>query len=310
MSAGTKDLEKDVQVVSERDIRFFSVQKPHQVAAVGQKIIEAARAHIQEELAAAMAAVKEKLPEDIDEASALKHYDNDKYVDFWQQARLRIMGEEIESRPWQYIFIQSSAPNAFVTEILPRRFFITSGMLEVATTADELAMVLGHEVSHLIMGHVSQTNQVETMLRTVEVLFLSLDPTAGLVSLAVIGALAAVHKALAAAHSRENEREADDLGVQLAAKACFDTVKGVHVMRKMHEHSIASATQPPSDSSMIRMMDTHPPSMERFRHLQTRSQTENPSKYVDEKCATVSSRLYGALWGTSRDGSDEDIDKK
>jgi Zn-dependent protease with chaperone function len=304
-----KNIEEDVIIVSEKDIRFFSPQKHHQVAAVGQKIIEAARAHVEEELTAAMAVVKEKLPDDIDKASALAEYEKDRDVDFWQQARFRLMGEELESRPWKYVFIKSSAPNAFVTEILPRFFFISSSMLDVASTADELAMVLGHEVSHLIMGHVSQTNNVETMLRTVEVTLLSLDPTAGLLSLAVIGSLAAVHKALAAAHSRENEREADDLGVKLAARACFDTVKGVHVMRKMHEHSVAAATTPRNDSSIIRMMDTHPPSMERFDHLRQKSKMENPSKYQEQGCATVGTRLYGALWGSRRDAGNA-VDKK
>jgi Zn-dependent protease with chaperone function len=304
LSTGVTDLEKDVQIVTEHDIRFFSQQRHHQVAAVGHKIIEAARAHVQEEVEAAMAAVKAKLPEDIDEASALLQYDRDPTVQYWHQARLRIMGEEVVGRPWQYIFIQSPAPNAFVTEILPRRFFITSAMLDVATTADELGMVLGHEVSHLILGHVSQTNQVETILKTAEILLLSLDPTSGLLSLGVIGALAGLHQFLAAAHSRENEREADDLGVQLAARACFDTIKGTHVMRKMHDHSISAAASPPTDSSIIRMMDTHPPTMERFEHLQRKSQTENPSKYSDQNCATVSSRLYGALWGSKKQSND------
>jgi Zn-dependent protease with chaperone function len=308
LSTGTKDIEKDVQIVSEKDIRWFSHQRHHQVACVGQKIIEAARAHVQEELASAMAEVNKKLPEDIDQESALQHYDKDATVQFWHQARLRLMGEEVESRPWQYIFIQSAAPNAFVTEILPRRFFITSAMLDVATTADELGMVLGHEVSHLILGHVSQTNQVETLLRTVEILLLSVDPTSGLLALAVIGALAALHKAFAAAHSRENEREADDLGVQLAARACFDTVKGTHVMRKMHEHSVSAATDAPeqdnSSGKLVRMMDTHPPTMERFEYLQKRSETENPAKYADQNCATVTSRIYGALWGSNKPSSD------
>jgi Zn-dependent protease with chaperone function len=308
LSTGTTNIEKNVQIVTEHDIRFFSTQRHHQVAAVGQKIIEAARAHVQEELAAAMAAVKQKLPEDIDENSAMIQYDKDPTVQYWHQARLRIMGEEVESHPWQYIFIQSPAPNAFVTEILPRRFFITSAMLDVATTADELGMVLGHEVSHLILGHVSQTNQVETLLKTLEILLLSLDPTSGLLSLGVIGALAAAHKVLAAAHSRENEREADDLGVQLAARACFDTVKGTHVMRKMHDHNISAAATPPADSGIIRMMDTHPPTMERFEYLQRRSQTENPSKYADQNCTTVSSRIYGALWSSTRRGSDTAAD--
>lgn len=151
------------------------------------------------------------------------------------------------------------------------------------------------QVSHLILGHVSQANFFETVLRTLEVLFLSMDPTSGLLSVAVIGLLAGTRKALTAAHSRENETEADILGIQLAARACFDTSVGSKVMYKMNQLRISAEPAPVSEASLFRqLLDTHPPTLERYQRLQNLSETENHSKY--NECATVATRLYNALW--------------
>jgi Peptidase family M48 len=346
LGVGVKSMDDQVLILSETEIRQLSASRPHQVAAVGHRIISAARDYVQDELQKAMQLVE--LPIDMAPELAMGEYMKDEQVQFWYNAALRLLGEGHQPipgssassssgsggvgfattprKPWQYIFIESAVPNAFVTEILPQRFFITTAMLQVAETPDELAMVLGHEVSHLILGHVSQSNQVETFWRTIEVLLLSLDPTEGLIALAVIGALATMRQALMAAHSRENEYEADELGIVLTARACFDTVAGVEVMRKMAEQAIAPATSPagakkaatadsvsplptssrspppPSQVVLTRFLDTHPPTMERYRILQEKSETENYTKYDHEQCASISRRLYAAIWGSSADG--------
>ena len=75
-------------------------------------------------------------------------------------------------------------PNAFVSEILPQKIFVTTGLFDkFVNNDDELAMILGHEVSHLIMGHFSVSSFYESMIRGAEILVLMLDPTEGLVSL-------------------------------------------------------------------------------------------------------------------------------
>ena len=107
-------------------------------------IVQAAREYVKEQLQAAMDDCKSKLPPDISQADLVTAMQNDEAVQEWQQARLRLEGE-YGDKTWQYIFVQTKNPNAFVTEILPQRFFITSSMLQIAETSDELAVVLGHE---------------------------------------------------------------------------------------------------------------------------------------------------------------------
>jgi Zn-dependent protease with chaperone function len=297
MSSGVTDM-RHVTVLGDWEMnrrRFGSGHEHHHVAAVGQKIIQAARDHVQAELRESIAKVRAQLPDDMAESIIEEHYKKDEACIFWYDAALRLMGES--DRPWQYIFIQTSLPNAFVSEILPQRFFITTGLLELAETADELGFVLGHEVSHLILGHVSSANQVEMFLKTLEVLLLSIDPTAGVLSLFVIGGLAAARRAVMAANSREHEREADDLGVEIAARACFDTIKGAEVMKKMYH--LSTLERPLSSistgSKVAHLYDSHPPSEERYDTIVAKAQEVNPDRY--DECATVSQRLFSFVWG-------------
>jgi Zn-dependent protease with chaperone function len=259
-----------------------------------------------------------KLPSDCSQDDRLLAYRRDSQVQFWNDARLRLQGE-YGDKQWQYLVMEADVANAFVTEVLPQRFFLTTGMLKVATTANELAVVLGHEgtnkcqrlvetflyyahirpaflVSHLILGHVSDANLFETVLRTIEVLLLSIDPTAGAISLFVIGGLAAARRALSAGNSRINELQADELGLKLAAKACFDTRQGCEVIRKMHEHKVAA--QPKADSQLQLLYDTHPPTLERYERMVEQSKVDNSTG--QKQCATVASRLYNAMWSSNR----------
>jgi Zn-dependent protease with chaperone function len=315
LSTGCTSMD-DVDVIDDEHIKYHSFRRSDQVAIVGHKIISAARNIVESRLQNAMMVVKAKLPTDITPEQELQAMSADPDVQFYYNARLRINGEQIDKSIWQYVFIKSSTPNAFVTEVLPRKFFITTAMLQVATTPDELAVVLGHEISHLILGHVSSANKVETLLRTIEVLLLSMDPTAGALSVLVIGAIYAARRLVSAAYSRENEVQADALGLEIAASACYDTVAGCKVMYKMHHvaHGTsqvsakdskipdvvdAETLKAPSSSSsaIVRLMDTHPPSLDRYETMLVTAQNgENYTKYIN--CANMSRRLFNALWGT------------
>jgi Zn-dependent protease with chaperone function len=162
-------------------------------------------------------------------------------------------------------------------------------MLDMIQNDDELALVIGHEVSHLILGHVSQRNLAETVLRTVEVLILSLDPTEGVLTLAVVGGLATLRNALTAAFSRDHEREADELGMKLAAMACFDTQRAAAVFRRLHENE-----KLPKPSKFLSFVDSHPPSEERYRDLVLASESENANSYPN-RCAAVQKKMQ-SVW--------------
>ena len=61
-------------------------------------------------------------------------------------------------------------PNAFVSETTPYTIYVTTSILEnVISNDDELALLLGHELSHLLLAHSTQAMEAERNLKTLEV---------------------------------------------------------------------------------------------------------------------------------------------
>lgn len=226
-----------VMILTDQDKRKLKLsrkEKHCKVAAIGQRLVQSAKAYLLEEIEAAEKEARKQLaptatPEEVEE-----FFLKDKKVVKWREAYERLMGESPELCIWRYVFISSPFPNAFVTEVLPHRIFITTAMLDVAETPDELAFVLGHEISHLILGHVSISNQIESFLSSIEIILLALDPTEGLLSIFAVRFFQWLHDVASASISRDHEAEADAMGIMLAARACFDTHKGSHVLYKMN----------------------------------------------------------------------------
>jgi len=271
-------------------------------AIVGEKILRAARQYVKSNLADAVKEAASRLPPEsvADDTKLYEALELDEEVDGWTKARQQVHGH------WQFVLIPSSIPNAFVSEMLPRRIFITTAMFEeFIASQDELALILGHEISHLILGHSSTMNSFESSYRTLEVLLLSLDPTSGLLSLAFMGFLASVRSAIGAGYSRDHERQADELGVKLCAMACYDTRAASEVMHKMHVENVESGG---ATANMPSFFDSHPPSDERYRSLLDESKNENPNKY-EENCATLKSLFFEAIKPEVR-GSPEEVRAK
>ena len=131
--------------------------------------------------------------------------DKDREVQKWMQAKIRINGDNLNVDPWRFIFLGSGAyPNAWVTELLPKRIFVTQSPLDFCANVDEVAFVLSHETSQLILGHRSHANDLELSLKTTEIVLLSLDPTAGLFPFVVVGLPGLLRRVVELTYSREH----------------------------------------------------------------------------------------------------------
>ena len=280
---GTAADDSEVQPTSttiyERERQF------RRVGTVAERMTGVARKFVDEELQKIMSARMEELPKSIvdDEDKLYRTLLRDDEFRLWAHAKQRMEGK------WRYHLITSDIPNAFVSELLPQRIFVTTSMLEkFVHTDDEMALILGHELSHLILGHVSNSNTLGTFLRTVEVLLLSIDPTEGVLSLGFMSLLAGSRAALTAANSRDNEAEADALGIKLSAMGCYDTRAAAEVFDRMHKHDTesgeAKAEEAMSSSgSLLSFLDTHPPTEERYEYLIRASEEENAERYSTAK---------------------------
>jgi predicted Zn-dependent protease len=140
------------------------------------------------------------------------------------------------------------------------RMAIYTGLIEqLQPTDDELAQVMGHEISHALANHTAEKMSVAMATRVgVAAAGVLSEDNAG----AVMGAAAlAAQFAVELPNSRTAESEADEIGIEIAAKAGYNPNAAVTLWEKM---GAASGAGPPQ------FMSTHPsPSnrQERLREL-------------------------------------------
>jgi predicted Zn-dependent protease len=277
-----------VHILSEFDLQGpdaaikIKMNRHYQVASVAKLIVDQARDYVDEELQRAKNAVRleamennpslfqqedssDKNNEDLKQTREdllSELYEKDDKVKFFLEAKTRIDGDELNTEPWRFIFVEDAPINAFVTEIAPKRIFIMTSLLEFAQNIDEVAFVLAHEVSHLIYGHHSRSNDIELALKTAEIMLLTIDPTAGFLAFAFIAMLDVARKAISLSYSRDHEREADSLGIQLVARCkSFDIQAGSRFMYRLN------ALEKRDKVVKFGWLETHPPSLERSRNL-------------------------------------------
>ena len=137
------------------------------------------------------------------------------------------------------------------------KIMVYSGLVEKLQLSDaELAAVLGHEISHALREHtrerVSRTYEQQIALAGLAVVT-GMD--AGAMDLA--NEVASVTFQLP--HSREQEAEADRIGLELGARAGYDPNAAVTLWQKMEK--LASGGPP-------EFLSTHPSGESRIRDLQ------------------------------------------
>jgi predicted Zn-dependent protease len=124
---------------------------------------------------------------------------------------------------------------------------VYTGLLsKIDPTDDELAQVMGHEISHALANHTAERMSV-AMATSAGV------AVAGIVSeepgVAMSAAALAAQFAIQLPNSRASEGEADEIGIELAAKAGYDPRAAVTLWQKMAQ---VGGEGPPQ------FMSTHP----------------------------------------------------
>lgn len=187
-----------------------------------------------------------------------------------QVLRLRAIAQKIipfalewnpRARNWQWEvnLIGSSQINAYC---MPggKIAFYTGILQQLQLTDDEVAMVMGHEIAHALreharerMGKSAVTHGAARIGGALAASFFGIDPrlTDGIAS---GGA-----NLLTLEFGREDESEADLVGMELAARAGFDPRAGVTLWQKM---GAASKGAPPQ------WLSTHPSGKTRIAEIQ------------------------------------------
>ncbi len=166
---------------------------------------------------------------------------------------------------WEVNVISSNTLNAFCMPGGKIMFY--SGLItQLHLTDDEIAIVMGHEISHALREHsreqVSQAIAARTMIDFGANL-LGLDQNAS--DVAAVG----YENFIATKFSRTDESEADRMGLELAARAGYDPRAGVTLWRKMM-HASQGAGKPPE------ILSTHPADEKRIQEIESLLPTVMP----------------------------------
>jgi predicted Zn-dependent protease len=153
------------------------------------------------------------------------YYDDPEIVDYLNNLGYRLASHSPNNRQdFEFFLVKDNTINAFA---LPGGFIgVHTGLLLAAQTESELAGVLAHEISHVTQRHLARmvAQQQRTTLPSLAALALAI--LAARSNTQVAGAAIATVQATAIQNqldfTRENEREADRIGLQTLEAAGFD----------------------------------------------------------------------------------------
>jgi predicted Zn-dependent protease len=165
--------------------------------------------------------------------------------------------------PWEVHVITLDEVNAWC---MPHgKMAIYTGLIQkLNATDDELAAVMGHEISHALREH--SREQISRQMSTQ----LGIGVVGALLGIGDLGQSIAGQVAnvtLNLPNSRQAETEADRIGIELAARAGFNPEAAVQLWEKMEK---LGGGQPP------KWLSTHPPHQDRINDLRQYAQKVAP----------------------------------
>ncbi len=184
------------------------------------------------------------------------------------EAYVERVGEKVSlyaQRKLPYRFHYIPDPNLINAFALPGgHVFIGRGMLDLMTTEDQLATVLGHEVEHIDLRHCAERVQLEAHMRK-----LHLEEINGLVSVPI--------DLFKTGYSKDQELDADRAGTRLAMMAAYSPDGAISMFRmldKVCKQETRTARTPQQEVSQLALetlkgyFETHPQPEERIEQIE------------------------------------------
>ncbi|MBW1957773.1 MAG: M48 family metalloprotease [Deltaproteobacteria bacterium] len=200
----------------------------------------------------------------------MKHYEliNDPLIVNY----INQMGQKIVSalppQPFNYHFyvIKNDEYNAFATPA--GHVFINSGLLEAMENEEELAGILSHEIAHVVCRHISQKIEraekigIATLAGVAAGILLGVGGSMAAANALTIGSTAA-GQSLELSYSREDEFQADQIGLVCLTKAGYHGEGLLSMLKKLWSRRWFGPAQIPT------YLSTHPATEERMANIDT-----------------------------------------
>jgi len=191
---------------------------------------------------------------------------------------------------YKVTILNSGAVNAFA---LPTgQLYVTRGLIALACDTSELSSVLSHEMAHVLAKHaaIREDKAREAAVATRVVTDMGNDPDMTALALAKT-------KLTIASFSRQQEFEADGIGVGISARAHFDPYGAARFLTAMERNAELKAGKTSVDPRAQDFLSSHPATPERVNNAQSTARQYNApdssERDRDSYLAAIDNIVYG-----------------
>ena len=188
--------------------------------------------------------------------------------------------------PWTFRVVDDPAVNAFA--VPGGHVYVTRGILAHITNEAELATVVGHEIGHVTARHTAHEISREQLAN----IGLAIGSIASSQVAKYAGVASQALGVLFLKFSRDNENQADELGVRYSSRANYDSRQMVKVMQMLDKLEASSGGRLPE------WLATHPNPGNRVEHINSvisRTQEDFSRAIVNRD--SYERRLDGIMFG-------------
>jgi predicted Zn-dependent protease len=172
-----------------------------------------------------------------------------------------VVGSDMPDAQWEFVVFESGEANAFC---LPGgKVGVYTGILPITKDEAGLATVIGHEIAHAVARHggerISQAMVIEGLGSAVNAAMANTDPRYQSATMLAYGVGTKLGAELP--FSRQQESEADHIGLLYMAQAGYDPEQAVKFWERFAEFNQKQGGE------TVWFLSTHPLNEDRIKHL-------------------------------------------
>ncbi|MCH8502511.1 MAG: M48 family metallopeptidase [Aliidiomarina sp.] len=180
------------------------------------------------------------------------------YAQCIADAIIEVLPQEYSHIEWEVVVFESATINAFA---LPGGFIgFYTGILKLAENEHQVAAVMGHEIGHVMADHSSERLSTNLLISAglLAADIATSDRSAGQRAMIMAGLGITSQLAVALPYSRRHESEADEIGLDLMARAGFQPDQAPRLWELMAQAGGGGTPE---------LLSTHPSPDSRIRDL-------------------------------------------